>query len=938
MIKKLLYILLFVPVALFAQDNYSLSFDGVDDYLEINNIDITHTNSFTWQIYIRFNQDVNIALFNQYEYYSTNGYYINYYDNRLCFSFASAGGVANNQVWSEQNVIQINNWNLLTVVKNEDSIYHYVNGVDVTSGNNSIQHFPESYIHSIENINIGWSGENSDTQEGNQWLKGEVDRISFWNTSLTDEEIQLYMMCPPTGQEDGLVGYWNFNEGLGDSLYDISGNGNQGTIYGATFSEDVPEETCSILDQLNASFDAWNISIDLSAGWNMFGYGCPSSIDVADGLSNHTELIAMVKDNNGSAYIPEFDFNGIGDLTPGFGYQIKVTEVIEGFSLCDWYVNDIPEDNIVSLQEENANLAEENIYLQEELDCYENPQVGDYCFGGIVLYFDEPNNFGLIIGQEDLGYITWYEAVDTVSSYTIDDYSDWYLPSIEELEMISTIESSYFNFGSNFYWSSSEYNIPSNGVWTYNFSNSSVGDANKNNNNLVRPIRAFGNRTMGCMDSLACNYNPEANMSDGSCEYAEQGYDCEGNITAEIGDYINYCSDIYSNISFNQSELNEYLENRNLFIYNPSPSASTFLFSPDFINSLNIINQNAFLVAFNDSIQISLPATLVEEELQSGQQAVYVYQLGEIDDGLYVESNLILPNDILTFKFINGNILYDIIIDPVPTFLNSGNLNPYLNTVGYPEDFDFAYGVYPSYAFGDACLLTNVGCTDSTYIEYLSLAVIDDGSCLTLIVEGCMDSRACNYNPEANMSDASCEYPILGYDCDGNSLEYFVGMEAEGGIVFYVDETGEHGLVAALEDLGIFEWGCYGIDVNMTGYGYSNTLGTGYQNTLDIVSQGCETENGGVTAAQASLDAEISGYNDWYLPSIDELNEMYSTIGLGGIYGNIGGYEINDSPFYWSSSADYIYSAYTVYFIDGFSSTNNGNRSNTNWVRVIRAF
>jgi hypothetical protein len=29
--KKLLYILLFVPLALFGQENYSLSFDGVDD-------------------------------------------------------------------------------------------------------------------------------------------------------------------------------------------------------------------------------------------------------------------------------------------------------------------------------------------------------------------------------------------------------------------------------------------------------------------------------------------------------------------------------------------------------------------------------------------------------------------------------------------------------------------------------------------------------------------------------------------------------------------------------------------------------------------------------------------------------------------------------------------------------------------------------------------
>ena len=137
---------------------------------------------------------------------------------------------------------------------------------------------------------------------------------------------------------------------------------------------------------------------------------------------------------------------------------------------------------------------------------------------------------------------------------------------------------------------------------------------------------------------------------------------------------------------------------------------------------------------------------------------------------------------------------------------------------------------------------------------------------------GCMDSLACNYNPEANMADGSCVYPEQGYDCEGN-INVQVGDEAFGGIVFYVDETGERGLVAAMEDLeGTYEWGCYGVEV----LGADGTsIGTGNQNTLDIVNQGCTTENGGITAAQAALDSEINGYNDWYLPSQNELYELY---------------------------------------------------------------
>ena len=37
----------------------------------------------------------------------------------------------------------------------------------------------------------------------------------------------------------------------------------------------------------------------------------------------------------------------------------------------------------------------------------------------------------------------------------------------------------------------------------------------------------------GCTDSEACNYNSDANTDDGSCDYAEENFDCEGNCIAE---------------------------------------------------------------------------------------------------------------------------------------------------------------------------------------------------------------------------------------------------------------------------------------------------------------------------------------------------------------------------------------------------------------------
>mgnify|MGYP001357762047 CR=1 FL=1 len=110
-------------------------------------------------------------------------------------------------------------------------------------------------------------------------------------------------------------------------------------------------------------------------------------------------------------------------------------------------------------------------------------------------------------------------------------------------------------------------------------------------------------------------------------------------------------------------------------------------------------------------------------------------------------------------------------------------------------------------------------------------------------------------------------------------------------------------------------------------------IGTGYQNTMDIVNQGCSTENGGITAAQAAIDAYINGYSDWYLPSKDELYEMYTTIGNGSPEGNIGGFENN---VYWSSSEGSNNVAWSVYFYNGNS--DYYGKYGTYRVRVIRAF
>ena len=53
------------------------------------------------------------------------------------------------------------------------------------------------------------------------------------------------------------------------------------------------------------------------------------------------------------------------------------------------------------------------------------------------------------------------------------------------------------------------------------------------------------------------------------------------------------------------------------------------------------------------------------------------------------------------------------------------------------------------------------------YLEYDSAANVDDGSCVTLIVEGCTDPLACNYNEFTNLDNNSlCIYLDVNSPCD----------------------------------------------------------------------------------------------------------------------------------------------------------------------------
>lgn len=69
-----------------------------------------------------------------------------------------------------------------------------------------------------------------------------------------------------------------------------------------------------------------NNPIDLTSGWNMVGYLRTEAANVEAVFAeiHADENLIIAKDYLGAAYLPEWDFNGIGDMIPGSGYQLKI--------------------------------------------------------------------------------------------------------------------------------------------------------------------------------------------------------------------------------------------------------------------------------------------------------------------------------------------------------------------------------------------------------------------------------------------------------------------------------------------------------------------------------------------------------------------------------------------------------------------------------------
>jgi hypothetical protein len=181
-----------------------------------------------------------------------------------------------------------------------------------------------------------------------------------------------------------------------------------------------------------------------------------------------------------------------------------------------------------------------------------------------------------------------------------------------------------------------------------------------------------------------------------------------------------------------------------------------------------------------------------------------------------------------------------------------------------------------------------------------------------------------------------------GISIDNNTINvveespHYVGELYGGGIVFWVDHSGEHGLVLSLVDVSTGKaWS------NITSAAVNTTNDwDGESNTTAIVGQPGHSESAAQLCNEyINEDYGTGVYDDWYLPGIAELNAMW-----GNFYDiqKVLSTDGNDQTttlmrqIYWSSSEYTLNKAWSFSMAGGYN--NYATKTGNYYVRAVRAF
>ena len=190
--------------------------------------------------------------------------------------------------------------------------------------------------------------------------------------------------------------------------------------------------------------------------------------------------------------------------------------------------------------------------------------------------------------------------------------------------------------------------------------------------------------------------------------------------------------------------------------------------------------------------------------------------------------------------------------------------------------------------------------------------------------------------PQPTPAPAPTIQPAAKPENSAPNATYKIGDKGPaGGIVFYDKGNNSDGwryMEAAPVDSGFVEWGLNGKKIIET----ETEIGCGKRNTELIIAALIQAGEGG-KAAQLCRDYTLNGYNDWFLPSKDELDLMCNNLKKKGLGDFRKEDKVKFTHEYWSSSGGSNGGAWYQNF--GHEYYQNIHSRNTKFsVRAVRTF
>ncbi|UCE18767.1 MAG: VCBS repeat-containing protein [Gemmatimonadota bacterium] len=214
----------------------ALAFDGQDSYASCPAVpDLNVTAAFTIEAWINpadWGEFPSLGLGRIIDKRSISLFlvdsYLSFHRHSLLLQLVHENGSVSYSNTPDES-IALDAWQHIAVTFNGQSVVKaYINGIEQTV----------THVHEPSGV-IG-DNRNDDLIIGNtpdlgSAFRGIIDEIRLWDVARSHEDVQTCMNTYLGGDEFGLMGYWQMNEGCGEAITDFTGNGHDGIVVDAAW-------------------------------------------------------------------------------------------------------------------------------------------------------------------------------------------------------------------------------------------------------------------------------------------------------------------------------------------------------------------------------------------------------------------------------------------------------------------------------------------------------------------------------------------------------------------------------------------------------------------------------------------------------------------------------------------------------------------------------